>query len=146
MLKGIDSAVSPDLIKILMEMRHGDEIIFADRNFPSARLAAAGGNRLVRLDGHGIPRLLRAVLPLFPLDDYVDSPVALMQVVPGDPVKAVIWEEYASIIGQHAPSARFCYLDRYAYYERAQNAYAIVATGEDARYANILLKKGCVLS
>src|SRR5690606_7324216 len=94
MLLGIPNILSPDLVKILMEMGHGDEIVFADANFP----AASHAQRLVRCDGHAIPDLLEAVLQLFPLDPYVDKPAALMQVVPGDPVETPIWETYREII------------------------------------------------
>lgn len=141
MLRGIPSILSPELLKILMEMGHGDEIVLADGNFPAARLA----NRLVRCDGHGIPELLKAVLQLFPLDSYVEKPAALMQVVPGDPVATPIWDAYADIIrradGLEHPFER---IERFAFYERAREAYAIVATGERAQYANLILKKGVV--
>jgi L-fucose mutarotase/ribose pyranase (RbsD/FucU family) len=90
MLKGISPLISPELLKILMEMGHGDEIIIADGNFPSASVA----QRLVRSDGNGCPELLEAILKLFPLDQYVEHPVALMAVVPGDPYQPVIWDEY----------------------------------------------------
>lgn len=94
MLKLIPKILSPDLLKILMEMGHGDEIVIADGNFPSASIA----QRLVRLDGHGIPDILEAMLRLFPLDTYVDRPVGLMAIPPGDPYKPLIWEEYKKII------------------------------------------------
>ena len=90
MLKGISPIVSPELIKILMEMGHGDEIVIGDGNFPAASVA----KRLVRLAGHGVNEVLDAVLPLFPLDTYVEAPVSLMQVMPGDDVVPVIWDEY----------------------------------------------------
>lgn len=90
MLKGIPSILSPELLKVLMEMGHSDEIVIADRNFPSA----SHSKKLIRCDGHGIPELLTAILQLYPLDSYVDKPVALMAVTPGDSVKPTIWEEY----------------------------------------------------
>ena len=90
MLKGIPGILSPELLKVLMEMGHGDEIVLADGNFPAASIA----NRLVRCDGHNIPELLDAILKFFPLDPYVDSPVALKQVVPGDPVETPIWDVF----------------------------------------------------
>ncbi|MGM7719373.1 L-fucose mutarotase [Metabacillus sp. Hm71] len=139
MLKGIPSILSPDLMKILLEMGHGDEIVFADGNFPSASCA----QRLVRCDGHKIPVLLHAVMKLFPLDTYVEKPLALMKVVPGDSIKPVIWDEYRTIIQEYnGPLNDFEILDRFAFYERAKKAYAIVATSEKALYANIILKKG----
>ena len=141
MLKGIPSILSPELLKILMEMGHGDEIVLADGNFP----AAANAKHLVRCDGHGVPELLEAVLQLFPLDPYVTHPVTLMEVVPGDPVETPIWDVYKAIIQKHEPSANGVEnIDRFAFYDRAREAYAIVATGERALYANILLKKGVV--
>ena len=142
MLKGISSLLSPELLKILMEMGHADEIVFGDGNFP----AASHAQRLVRCDGHGIPELLNAILPLFPLDVYVESPVALMAVTPGDTVKTPIWEEYRSIVSNHhSVEIELEEVERFAFYERAQKAYAIVSTGEKALYANVILKKGVVV-
>lgn len=142
MLKSIPSVLSPDLLKILMEMGHGNEIVLADGNFPAASLA----QRLVRLDGHPIPVILAAMLKLFPLDTYVERPVGLMAVTPGDKIKPVIWEEYRKIILESKePFTEFEYVERFAFYERAKEAYAVVATGESALYANIILKKGVVV-
>ncbi|QHT62136.1 fucose isomerase [Paenibacillus lycopersici] len=142
MLLGIPKIISPELLKLLMEMGHGDEIVLADANFP----AASHSQRLVRCDGHPIPELLDAILRLFPLDQYVDKPAALMQVVPGDTVATPIWDVYGSVIeartGLNAP---FETVERFAFYERARGAYAIVATGEGAQYANIILKKGVIV-
>jgi L-fucose mutarotase len=142
MLKNIPNILSPDLLKILMEMGHGDEVVIADGNFPSASIA----QRLIRLDGHGIPEILAAILKFFPLDTYVDSPVGLMEVVKGDPYKPVIWDEYRKVILEgKEPFKDFEYLERFAFYERAKNAYAVIATSESALYANIILKKGVVV-
>ncbi|HHY64631.1 MAG TPA: L-fucose mutarotase [Clostridiaceae bacterium] len=142
MLKGIPPIIPPELLKILMEMGHGDEIVIADGNFPAASIA----QRLVRCDGHGIPELLDAILKFFPLDLYVDAPVALMQVVPGDPVETPIWDVYKEIVTKHEPkNNKFENIERFAFYERAKKAYAVVATGEKALYANIILKKGVVV-
>lgn len=139
MLKGIPTILSPDLLKILMEMGHGDEIVIADGNFP----AASHAQRLIRCDGHGAPQLLDAVLQLFPLDSFVKHPVALMAVVPGDNYTPEIWPTYKKIIqGRDSRFTDFEMMERYAFYERAKKAYAIVATGELARYANLILKKG----
>jgi L-fucose mutarotase len=141
MLKGISKLISPELLKILMEMGHADEIVIADGNFP----AASHAQRLVRADGHGIPELLDAILKLFPLDPYVDKPVSLMQVVPGDTVETPIWVTYGEIIEARTGfSAPFEEVERFAFYERAKKAYAIVATGEGALYANLILKKGVI--
>ena len=99
MLKNIPSILSPDLLKILMEMGHGDEIVIADGNFPAASIARhTASRRLIRLDGYGVPAVLEAILKVFPLDQYVEKPVILMQVDPGDPVETPIWEQYRKII------------------------------------------------
>jgi L-fucose mutarotase len=140
MLKGIPSILSPELLKVLMEMGHGDEIVIADGNFPAASIA----QRLLRADGHPVPELLDAILKFFPLDTFVERPVALMQVVPGDDYQPTIWEKYRQIIEQHEGSVDFDMVERFAFYERARQAYAVIATGETALYANIILKKGVV--
>ncbi len=143
MLKNISSILSPDLLKILMEMGHGDELVIADGNFPAASIA----QRLVRLDGHGVPNILEAVLKLFPLDIYVEKPVGLMAVVPGDNIKPEIWEVYRKIIVDSKEKfSEFEFIERFAFYERAKKAYAVIATSESALYANIILKKGVVVS
>lgn len=141
MLKGIPSILSPELLKILMEMGHGDEIVIADGNFPSASC----GKRVVRLDGHGVPEVLEAIMQLFPLDPYVEAPVALMQVVPGDPTVPVIWDVYKEIVKKYEPqNNKVENVERFAFYDRAKEAYAVIATSEAALYANIILKKGVV--
>ncbi len=139
MLKNVPSILSPELLKILMEMGHGDEIVLADGNFPAASVA----QRLVRCDGHGVPELLEAVLKFLPLDIYVAQPVGLMAVVPGDKTKPTVWETYRTIV--HSSGERFSdfeFVERFAFYERAKKAYAVVATSEKALYANVILKKG----
>ncbi|GIN56849.1 fucose isomerase [Lederbergia ruris] len=141
MLKGIPAILSPDLMKVLMEMGHGDEIVLADGNFPSA----SHTQNLLRCDGHGIPALLEAILKFFPLDTYVEHPVTLMDVVEGEPFQPTIWQDFEKVIQEeHGPALQMEYLDRFTFYERAKKAYAIVATGEAAQYANIILKKGVV--
>ncbi len=141
MLKGISPLISPELLKILMEMGHGDELVIADGNFPAASCA----QRLVRADGLAVPPLLDGILQLFPLDPYVERPVGLMEVVPGDPYKPEIWPVYREIILKHdAGFKNFEMIERFAFYERAKKAYAILATGEAALYANIIMKKGVV--
>jgi L-fucose mutarotase len=141
MLKGISKLISPELIKILMEMGHGDEIVIADGNFPAASHAV----RLVRADGHDIPELLKAILQLLPLDTYSEHPAGLMAVVAGDPVETPIWEVYQSIVDESAErSISIEQIERFAFYERARKAYAVIATGEGALYANIILKKGVI--
>lgn len=140
MLKGIPSILSPELLKVLDEMGHSDEIVIADGNFPGASHA----QRLIRLDGHNVPEILNAVLQLFPLDRYVAAPVALMEVVKGDPVVPVIWEEYKKIIAAHEEDIQIENIERFAFYERAKKVYAVITTSEKALYANIILKKGVV--
>ena len=141
MLKGIPNILPPDLLKILMEMGHGDEIVIADGNFP----AASHAQRLVRCDGLGVPQLLDAVLLLLPLDTFVKHSAALMAVVPGDNYTPDIWPIYRKIAQKHVPAfSDFETMERYAFYERAKKAYAVVASGEMARYANIILKKGLI--
>ncbi len=142
MLMGIPKILSPELLKVLMEMGHSDEIVLADGNFP----AASHAQRLIRCDGHGTSELLDAILQLFPLDAYVDKPVGLMQVTPGDSVETPIWEEYQKLIATRSNIAEpFEIIERFAFYERAKRAYAVVATGEGALYANLILKKGVVV-
>lgn len=138
MLKGIPSIISPELLKIMMEMGHGDELVIGDGNFPGQSI----NNRCVRCDGHGVPELLEAILKLFPLDTY-QKPVYIMEKVPGDTVETPIWDEYAEIIKPYT-DAKMEQIERFAFYERAKNAYAVVMTGESALYANIILKKGVV--
>ena len=141
MLKGIPKNLSPELVKILMEMGHGDEIVIADGNFPAASCA----QRLIRADGMDVPPLLDSILELFPLDTYVPQPVTLMEVVPGDPTPT-IWDTYRQTIDKHGYSSgeQIANVDRFAFYERAKNAYAVIATSEGALYANVILGKGVV--
>lgn len=144
MLKGIPPILSPELLKVLAEMGHGDEIVLADGNFPAE---SVGRNEtVIRADGHSVPELLDGVLTLLPLDQYVERPAALMEVVPGDPAVPAIWEDYGTLLKKHGENPQAVEtMERFAFYERAKKAYAIVATGETALYANILLKKGVVL-
>lgn len=143
MLKGIPPILPPELLKIMAEMGHGDELVIADGNFPSVTNA----QRLVRCDGHPVPPILDAILSLFPLDEYVDKPVGLMAVVPGDDTKPTIWDEYKKIVEKYdSRAADFEFIERFAFYERAAKAFAIVATGEGALYANVILKKGVIPS
>ncbi|MDD3662960.1 MAG: RbsD/FucU domain-containing protein [Candidatus Pacebacteria bacterium] len=140
MLKGIPSILSPELLKILMEMGHGDEIVIADGNYPSG----AHPEHVVRLDGHGVPEILGAILKFFPLDRYVDTPVTLMEVVAGDPVIPVIWEEFKKIIATQEENIHIQKIDRFKFYERTKKAFALIATSEQSLYANLILKKGVV--
>jgi len=145
MLKGIPKILSPELLKILCEMGHGDRLVIADGNFPAE---SVGKNcTVVRMDGHGTCELLEAILKLFPLDTYVEQPVKLMQVVPGDRVETPIWDSYADIVrkADERGSKIIGHIDRFAFYDEARSAYAIIATGESALYANIMLQKGVVV-
>lgn len=140
MLKNIPSILPPELLKILMEMGHGDELVIGDGNFP----AAACAQRLVRCDGHTVPDLLDAILKLFPLDTYVEAPVGLMD--NGDEEnRPPIWETYEKIVEKNEGKKNFELIERFAFYERAKKAYAIVSSGETAIYANIIIKKGVVI-
>lgn len=144
MLKGIPKILSPELLKVLCEMGHSDRLVIADGNFPSESM---GKNAMViRCDGHGVPELLEAILTVFPLDTYVETPVSLMQVMPGDNVETPIWDEYKEIITKHDERGEKAIgqTERFAFYEEAKTAYAIIATGESALYANIMLQKGVV--
>jgi L-fucose mutarotase len=146
MLINIPSILSPYLLKTLMEMGHGDEIVVADGNFPAASIARhTASRRLIRLDGHGVPTVLEAILKVFPLDQYVEKPVSLMQVDSGDPVKTPIWDQYRKIIkASNEQFEDFELIEHFAFYERAKNSYAVVATSESAQYANVILRKGCI--
>lgn len=141
MLKGIPSLLSPELLKVLSEMGHGDEIVFADANFPSASLA----QRLIRADGHTIPELLAATLELLPLNRYLTHPAMLMEVVPGDPVETPVWDIYRKLVHEaEGDDIQFAELERFDFYERSKKAYAVVATGEKALYGNLILSKGVI--
>lgn len=145
MLKGIPSIISPELLKVLCEMGHSDTIVIADGNFPSETIGKDA--IVIRADGHGVPEILEAILKVFPLDTYVEKPVSLMQVVPGDNVETPIWDDYKRIVSEADERGEkvFQEVERFEFYERAKNAYAIIATGETAIYANIMLQKGVVI-
>ncbi len=140
MLKGISKIISPELLKVLCEMGHGDEIVFSDGNFPGSSIAK--DPILIRADGHGVCELLEAILPLFPLDTYA-QPLYIMQKVPGDAVETPIWDEFKRITAPYT-DAGLEQIERNAFYERSKKAYAVVQTGEGALYANIILKKGVI--
>ena len=133
MLKGIPAIIPPELMKILMEMGHGDELLICDGNYPKFGCP----ERCVRMDGHGIPEILDAILQFFPLDTYVDAPVTLMAVVPGDDVETPIWDEYAKIVEKHEPGKKIGHIGRFEFYDETRKAYAVVATSESALYANV---------
>ena len=144
MLLGIDPVLSPDMLKVLCEMGHSDTIVIADGNFPAESI---GKNSIVlRADGHGVPEILSAILKVIPLDKYVEKPVSLMQVMPGDNAETPIWDTYKEIISKADSRGADAVgeIERFAFYEKAKKAYAIIATGETAIYANIMLQKGVI--
>ena len=144
MLKGIPKLLSPELLKVLCEMGHSDRLVIADGNFPSESIGKDA--RVIRMDGHGTVEVLEAILQLFPLDTYVEHPVQLMEVMPGDPVETPIWAEYAETVKEYEKRGTTAIgtIERCAFYEEARKAYAVIATGETALYANVMLQKGVV--
>lgn len=145
MLKGIPSILSPELLMVLCEMGHGDRLVISDGNFPAESMGKDA--IVIRCDGHGVPELLDAILKLFPLDTYVEHPVNLMEVMPGDNVETPIWDTYKDIIAKYDKRGADCVgnIERFAFYDEAKKVYAIIATGEKALYANIMLQKGVVV-
>ena len=145
MLKGIPTIIGPELLKVLDEMGHGDTIVIADGNFPAA--SVAGDHILIRMDGHGVPEILEGILKLMPLDQYEDKPVTLMERCEGDNADISIWDKYKKIIASEESRGESLIgtLERFAFYDEAKKAYAVIATSETSQYANIILKKGCVL-
>lgn len=139
MLVGISPLLSPELLALLCRMGHGDEIVLADAHFPGESC----NNRVLRADGLRVADLLDAILPLFALDTYVDSPVMMMAPVPGDALDPTVEESYRAAIDRHWPETpSIARIERFAFYERARQAFAVVMTGETAKYGNIILKKG----
>lgn len=145
MLKGIPKILSPELLKVLCEMGHSDRLVIADGNFPAESIGKDA--IVIRMDGHGACEVLEAILQLFPLDTYVEHPVNLMQVMPGDKVETPIWKSYEEIVekADGRGAGAIGQIERFAFYEEAKGAYAIIATGESALYANIMLQKGVVV-
>lgn len=145
MLKGIPQILSPELLKVLCEMGHSDQIVLSDGNFPAESMGK--DCIVIRCDGHGIPELLEAILEVFPLDTYIEKPVNLMEVVPGDTVETPIWDTYKDIVSKYDNRGDEAVgnIERFAFYEESKKAYAIVATGEKALYANVILQKGVVV-
>ena len=134
MLKGISPVVSPDLLKTLAEMGHGDEIVISDAHFPAHTMNA----RVLRADGLGADKLLAGIIPLFELDSYA-TPVVMMAPVPGDTLDPNVEKRYRAALKYDGKIEQ---MERYAFYERAKKAYAVVLSGETAKYGNIILKKG----
>ena len=146
MLKGIPKILSPELLMVLAEMGHSDRIVIADGNFPAESMGK--DSIVIRCDGHGVPEILDAILQVFPLDTYVEKPVNLMQLMPGDvgKVETPIWDTYKEIVEKHDERGADAIgnIERFAFYDEAKTAYAIIATGESAIYANVMLQKGVV--
>lgn len=125
-------------------MGHSDRLVIADGNFPAESMGKDA--IVIRMDGHGTTEILDAILQVFPLDSYVEHPLNLMEVMPGDPVETPIWENYEKIIAKHDSrgGSAIGQIERFAFYEEAKKVYAIIATEESALYANIMLQKGVV--
>ncbi len=139
MLKGISPVVGPDLLKVLSEMGHGDEIVLADAHFPGHTMNA----KVLRADGLRIPDLLSGIIPLFELDQYVENPLIMMAAVKGDKLDPIVEKSYMRAIRLTVPKAQAPErIDRFDFYDRAKKAFAVVMTGETAKYGNIILKKG----
>lgn len=139
MLKGLSPLLSPELLSILCRMGHGDEIVLADAHFPGDTF----GKRVIRADGLKIPALIDAILPVFELDSYVESPLIMMAAVPGDKLDPRVEKAYRVSVDRHAPKTpAIARIERFAFYDRAKEAFAVVMTGELAKYGNIILKKG----
>jgi len=146
MLKGIDPLLGADLLHVLRAMGHGDDLVIADANFPGLTMA----RRLVRLEGAGAPRVLEAVLSVMPLDDFVEEPCLRIEVVGNPDAEPEVCAEFREIIasqgGERAGGGRFglARIERFAFYERAREAFAVVQTGETRLYGCVLLKMGVV--
>ncbi len=139
MLRGISPLLSPDLLAVLCRMGHGDEIVLADAHFPGETF----NSRVLRADGLRIPPLIEAILPLFVLDNYAPDPIVMMAAVSGDRLDEAVLVSYRGAIERHAPAAPpTVFIDRFKFYDRARSAFAVVMTGETAKYGNIILKKG----
>ena len=136
MLKGISPLISPQLLKVLCEMGHGDEIVLSDAHFPAGKL----GPEVLRADGIPVSDLLGAILPLFELDSYTEKPVIMMAPVEGDSLDETLMAKIRGLCGEELID----HIDRFDFYERAGRAYAIVVSGETLKYGNIILKKGVI--
>ena len=146
MLKGIPKILSPELLKVLCEMGHSDRLVISDGNFPAESMGKDA--IVIRCDGHGVPELLDAILEVFPLDSYVETPVMLMEKMDCDKDKEIpVWEEYKKIVAKHDERGEkaFGAYERFEFYDRAKECYCILQSGESAIYANIILQKGLVL-
>jgi L-fucose mutarotase len=147
MLKGVPAILSPELLKVLCEMGHGDRICIGDGNFPGRATAQQGGCVFLRADGHGVPELLDAILQVMPLDAYVETPVMLMERMKCDlDMELPIWTRYEQIVVAHDErgAQAFGAYERFEFYRQAQRCFCIIQTSEQSQYANIILQKGIV--
>lgn len=147
MLTGIPETISPELLKVLHEMGHGDTLVIGDANFPAASIAAAKHHRNIRCDGNRAAKLLEAILTLFPLDSFVEKPVTMMDKLElHRDVKCPVWDEFKQIVSKYDKrgEAAIGFADRFAFYEAAKEAYAVVSTSEKAFYSCIIIQKGCL--
>jgi L-fucose mutarotase len=145
MLKGIPKILPPELLKVLSEMGHADRLVIGDGNFPAESMGKDA--IVIHMDGHGVPEILDAILTVFPLDTYVEHPVNLMEVVPGDDVETPIWDTYNEIIAKHDKRGAEAvgYIERFAFYDETKKVYCVISSGETALYANVMLQKGVVV-
>ena len=147
MLTNIPPILSPELLKMLCEMGHGDRICIGDGNFPGASIAKAANATLIRADGHGVPALLDAILQVIPLDVYIETPVMLMEKMDRDRDLVIpVWAEYEKVVAAHDPRGTKAIgsYERFTFYDRAKECCCILQSGETAVYANVILQKGVV--
>ncbi len=138
MLKGISPVISPELLKVLAKMGHGDEISIVDGNYP----AESVGPQVIRADGLGVPAILEAIVALLPIDNFVDENIFYMD--NSEKEKPAIWQDFDQILKDSGEDCRIKHLERFDYYDRAEKSVALVATSETALYANVILKKGVI--
>jgi L-fucose mutarotase len=140
MLKNVPGVIHPELLHVLASMGHGDDLVIADANFPAASVA----KRLVRSAGISATDLTEAVLQLFPLDEYVDAPLGLMATARPEDAGAPALKDLATMLARAAPGVSVASIERFEFYERARNAFAVVATSDARPYANVILTMGVI--
>lgn len=147
MLKGIPDLISPELLKVLHEMGHGDRIVIGDCNFPAKSIADSKNHINIRCDGHRATDLLDSILEIFPLDSFIEKPILIMdKPKEQQDLKAPVWKEFEDIIAKHDGRGKnaVAYIDRFKFYDAAKDAYAVISTTERAYYACIIIQKGCL--
>lgn len=146
MLKGIPKILPPALLKVLAEMGHSDRLVIADGNFPCESMGK--DCIVIRMDGHGVPEILDAILQVIPLDSYVEQPVTLMELMDSDKgrIQTPIWDTYKEIVAKYDDRGASAVgnIDRFKFYDEAKQVYCIIASGESAVYANVMLQKGVI--